>query len=54
MLLCFFPFQFHADLYHMVMEVASEEGKERIANTSYKFSDCVYQLLKATKLVIYS
>ncbi|CAH1786904.1 unnamed protein product, partial [Owenia fusiformis] len=45
---------FHADLYHMAQEIASEEAKQRITNTSYEFTDCVQQLMFATKLLSYS
>ena len=47
-------FQFHADLYHMATEIMSEPGNERVMDTSQAFTDCVYQLLSATKIVTYS
>ena len=46
--------QFHADLYHMTMEIVSEEAKERIRETNHHFVDAVYSLLKATNIVTYS
>ncbi|XP_064635495.1 dynein axonemal intermediate chain 7 homolog isoform X2 [Lineus longissimus] len=45
---------FHADMYHMVLELASEDALTRIRESSFKFIDCVNQLLTGTKLVTYS
>lgn len=49
----YFCFQFHADLYHMVLELSSDAGRERIT-TDFRFSDAVNQILSATKVVTYS
>ncbi|XP_022108639.1 axonemal 84 kDa protein-like isoform X2 [Acanthaster planci] len=46
--------QFHADLYHMVCELSTEEGMDRMGNTDFRFVDAVYQLLSATRLLTYS
>jgi cancer susceptibility candidate protein 1 len=46
--------QFHADLYHMVCELSTEEGMERMRNTDFRFVDTVYQLLSATRILTYS
>ncbi|XP_033645695.1 protein CASC1-like isoform X2 [Asterias rubens] len=46
--------QFHADLYHMVCELSSDEGMDRMRNTDFRFVDTVYQLLAATRLITYS
>lgn len=46
--------QLHSDLYHMVMDGASEEAQQRVKDSHFLFIDCVYQLLNATKLITYS
>ncbi|XP_038049724.1 axonemal 84 kDa protein-like isoform X2 [Patiria miniata] len=46
--------QFHADLYHMVCELSTEEGMERMRSTDFRFVDAVHQLLSATRLLTYS
>lgn len=46
--------QLHSDLYHMVLDGASEEAQQRVNNSHFLFSDCVYQLLNATKIITYS
>ena len=49
-----FYFQFHADLYHMSMEITSDAGKERIRSSNYKFIDSVYTILSSIKVLTYS
>ena len=51
---CLIILQFHADLYHMVCELSSDEGMDRMRNTDFRFVDTVYQLLAATRLITYS
>ncbi|KAL9955781.1 hypothetical protein ACROYT_G037160 [Oculina patagonica] len=46
--------QLHSDLYHMVLDGASEEAQQRVKSSNFLFIDCVYQLLNATKIITYS
>ncbi|XP_073245123.1 dynein axonemal intermediate chain 7-like [Porites lutea] len=46
--------QLHSDLYHMVLDGASEEAQQRVKDSHFLFIDCVYQLLNATKVITYS
>lgn len=46
--------QLHSDLYHMVLDGASEEAQQRVKTSHFLFIDCVYQLLNATKIITYS
>jgi len=46
--------QLHSDLYHMVLDGASEEAQQRVKDSNFLFTDCVYQLLNATKIITYS
>lgn len=46
--------QFHSDLYHMVLDGASEKAQQRVKASNFLFIDCVYQLLNATKIITYS
>jgi len=46
--------EFHADLYHMSMEITSDAGKERIRSSNYKFIDSVYTILSSIKVLTYS
>lgn len=46
--------QFHADLYHMTMDITTEAAKERIRETNHNFVDAIYSILKATNIVTYS
>ncbi|KAL5006456.1 hypothetical protein ScPMuIL_015262 [Solemya velum] len=43
-----------SNMYHLLMDIGTADAKERVRNTNYQFSDCVYQLLSATKLTTYS
>ena len=53
--LCFSLFsQLHSDLYHMVLDGASEKAQQRVKDSNFLFIDCVYQLLNATKIITYS
>ena len=38
----------------MAMELATDDGKERMRTTSKQFIDAVYTLLKATRIITYS
>ncbi|XP_028414620.1 protein CASC1-like [Dendronephthya gigantea] len=44
----------HADLYHMVMDGASQSAVSKVKGTSFQFFNCVSQLLNATKVLTYS
>ncbi|XP_072171689.1 dynein axonemal intermediate chain 7 homolog [Diadema setosum] len=46
--------QFHADLYHMVCDLSTEAGMERMRNTSFRFVDAVHTMLEATRIIAYS
>ncbi|ELU16422.1 hypothetical protein CAPTEDRAFT_227810 [Capitella teleta] len=46
--------EFHADLYHMTVEMASDGAKDRIRETTHTFIDSVWSILRSTKLVTYS
>ncbi|XP_021353310.1 axonemal 84 kDa protein-like isoform X3 [Mizuhopecten yessoensis] len=45
---------FKSNLYHMVEDLATPAAKEKFANTSYQFVDCVTQILKSTKLLTFA
>jgi len=44
----------HPDLYHMLRDGASDEMLNSLRNTSVIFIDCVYQLLTAANVFMYS
>ncbi|XP_063960514.1 dynein axonemal intermediate chain 7-like isoform X1 [Lytechinus pictus] len=46
--------QFHADLYHMVSDLCSEEGHERMKNTEFGYIDAVHKMLEATRVIAFS
>ncbi|XP_070553150.1 dynein axonemal intermediate chain 7-like isoform X8 [Ptychodera flava] len=46
--------EFHADLYHMVLDLSTEQGTDRMKLSSFQFVDAVYQLLSATRVITYS
>ncbi|XP_070551634.1 dynein axonemal intermediate chain 7-like isoform X2 [Ptychodera flava] len=46
--------EFHADLYHMVLDLSTEQGIDRMKLSSFQFVDAVYQLLSATRVITYS
>ncbi|XP_077994228.1 dynein axonemal intermediate chain 7-like [Glandiceps talaboti] len=46
--------EFHADLYHMVCDLSTEQGIDRMKTSSYQFVDAVYQWLSATRVITYS
>ena len=50
----FVNIQLHSDLYHMVLDGASEKAQQRVKASNFLFIDCVYQLLNATKIITYS
>ncbi|XP_013385748.1 protein CASC1 [Lingula anatina] len=45
---------YHADLYHLVMEALSAEGQQKIKDTNYKFYNTVSTMLSATKVLTYA
>uniref|UniRef100_A0A0B7AJV5 IC97/Casc1 N-terminal domain-containing protein n=1 Tax=Arion vulgaris TaxID=1028688 RepID=A0A0B7AJV5_9EUPU len=45
---------FRSNLYHLVATITSENAQTRINETNFQFIDCVYQLLKATRVLTYS
>lgn len=47
-------FQFHADMYHMALQISPAEGQTRIKESSTEFTDTVAELLKSTRFLIYS
>ncbi|CAL1547102.1 unnamed protein product [Lymnaea stagnalis] len=48
------PSEYKSNLYHLMNDIGSKTTLERIETTSYFFINCVYQLLKATKVLTYS
>eukprot|EP00795_Rhopilema_esculentum_P011349 gene11349-21540_t len=46
--------QMHPGLFHMVQDKGNETAKQRVMDTSFRYADCVYQLLKATNVLVYS
>ncbi len=41
-------------MYHMYMEIGSEEGKERVKNVDSRYFKTVYRVLKATRLLTFA
>lgn len=46
--------EFHATIYHLIKDMASEAAMEIIEKTHYLFIDTVFQLLFMTKVLTYS
>ncbi|KGL88888.1 Protein CASC1, partial [Charadrius vociferus] len=46
--------EFHSTLYHMLKDFASKEAIDKVGAASFLFSDAVYQLLLATRVLTYS
>ncbi|NXK98004.1 CASC1 protein, partial [Formicarius rufipectus] len=46
--------EFHATLYHLLKDLASKGAMDRVEGASFLFSDVVYQLLLATRVLTYS
>ncbi|NXN40389.1 CASC1 protein, partial [Rhinoptilus africanus] len=46
--------EFHSTLYHMLKDFASKEAIDRVEAASFLFTDVVYQLLLATRVLTYS
>ncbi|KAJ7329261.1 hypothetical protein JRQ81_015435 [Phrynocephalus forsythii] len=46
--------EFHSTLYHLIRDASSEMGMERVNHAHCLFTDAVYQLLLATKVLTYS
>lgn len=46
--------EFHADLYHMSLEITSDSGSERIRGSTYQFIDSVYTILSSVKVLTYA
>ncbi|VDP93148.1 unnamed protein product [Echinostoma caproni] len=46
--------EFHADFYHMFMDIGSEEAKRRIRKIDLKYLKTVKQMLQATRLAVFS
>ncbi|XP_030844896.1 protein CASC1 isoform X2 [Strongylocentrotus purpuratus] len=46
--------QFHADLYHMVNDLCSEGGHERMKNTEFGYINAVHKMLEATRVIAFS
>ncbi|KAJ7415995.1 Protein CASC1 [Willisornis vidua] len=46
--------EFHSTLYHQLKDFASKGAMERVEAASFLFSDVVYQLLLATRVLTYS
>ena len=44
----------HPDLFHMVQDGGSDDAKYFVKNTTFQYADCVYQLLNATNVIVYS
>lgn len=49
-----FWLQFHADMYHMALQIAPEDGQNRIKQSSIGFTHTVTELLRSTRFLIYS
>ncbi|KAF5399207.1 hypothetical protein PHET_07544 [Paragonimus heterotremus] len=45
---------FHADFFHMFMDIGSEEAKRRVRKIDLKYFKTVKQMLQATRLVVFS
>jgi len=46
--------EFHADMYHMALQIAPEDGQNRIKQSSIGFTHTVTELLRSTRFLIYS
>ncbi|XP_071954710.1 dynein axonemal intermediate chain 7 homolog [Antedon mediterranea] len=46
--------QFHADLYHMVCDLSTDAGRERMRQSDFMFVNAVSQWLEATRLLTYA
>ncbi|XP_072183313.1 dynein axonemal intermediate chain 7 [Excalfactoria chinensis] len=46
--------EFHATLYHMLKDFASKEAIDKVNTAHFLFVDVVYQLLLATRVLMYS
>ncbi|NWX22068.1 CASC1 protein, partial [Aegotheles bennettii] len=46
--------EFHSTLYHMLKDFASKEATDRVETASFLFTDAVYQLLLAMRVLTYS
>lgn len=46
--------EFHADMYHMYLDICGEEGRSRVLSSNYRFIINVFKLLDATKVITYS
>jgi len=46
--------EFNADMYHMTMELATDDAKDRIHSTNHKFVNSIYTILNSTKILTYS
>ncbi|CAL8069652.1 unnamed protein product [Calicophoron daubneyi] len=45
---------FHADFYHMCMDIGSEEAKTRVSKIDLKYLKTVRQMLQVTRLAVFS
>ncbi|XP_052797424.1 dynein axonemal intermediate chain 7 homolog isoform X1 [Mya arenaria] len=45
---------FKSNLYHLLTEYSTKDARERIMDTNFEFTDCVHQLLSATKVLTYA
>ncbi|KAF8562908.1 hypothetical protein P879_08682 [Paragonimus westermani] len=45
---------FHADFFHMFMDIGSEEAKRRVRKIDLKYFKTVKQILQATRLAVFS
>lgn len=46
--------EFHSTLYHMLKDFASKEAIDKVNTANFLFVDAVYQLLLATRVLMYS
>ncbi|KFU87949.1 Cancer susceptibility candidate protein 1, partial [Chaetura pelagica] len=46
--------EFHSTLYHMLKDFASKEAMDKVETAGFLFTDVVYQLLLATRVLAYS
>ncbi|XP_073506623.1 dynein axonemal intermediate chain 7 isoform X3 [Phyllobates terribilis] len=46
--------EFHSSLYHMVRDHCSPEAMARLPHSHHLFIDCVYELLRSTRLLTFS
>ncbi|XP_061216104.1 dynein axonemal intermediate chain 7 isoform X4 [Neopsephotus bourkii] len=46
--------EFHSTIYHMLKDFSSKEAIDKVETTSFLFTDVVYQLLLATRVLTYS